>query len=626
MKEVSRRNFIKSAGLLGAATLAGGALAGCSAGQGKAITSEEAASGVAGSPENTGAVGETNALACDYPLDINNILPIDPDPVPDSWGEECDVVVVGSGAGGLIAAAKLAAEGKNVIVCEAGNHVGGTSLEATYCATKGGVERLWGDWGAYGTPYSDQDVVDAWQELAKNSLDSGLLMNMTVASHESVDFLLDEGLDMVDIMTDAGMEGVNSGSVILRGSLYDEGDITTWGYIPSVTSQMPTMKAIHALGESHGAKYYVSCPVKGLVFDGERVCGVKAEKDGSEMFIKANDAVTIHAGDFGYNRDLMMIYCPMLGYGAANSMMAMNNDGWLHRACMGLGADMTDLDTFSVRDGTCSLGTKELEYHDHWYADDLLARQPWLTIDCTGRQLPYHNYAAGPNEKSDSKSVSLAELSGCTTALTVPGRRVIPIWDSKYSETVPITGRAGGPQSNGGRLFRDDKLAPYPWMNDPERTAAAMVDHDFEKGIQNSIARGFIQQADTIEELAEKIGVDAAGLKETIDLWNEKCTAGEGFPEYGYWAEEIYPLDTPPYYFARTGASVQGIGTGIRVDKNLNVMRVDGTTIPGLYAGFHFAGGASGSGRGCGEPIFSQVGTSLYSGYLAAKSILTLKA
>lgn len=621
---VSRRNFLKGAGLT-AAALAGVGLAGCSAGQGQTVSEEDAANLAATGEEASGAAASGSAqVASEFTLEIENILPIEPDAVPDTWDEEADVVIVGSGAGGLMAAAKLASEGKSVIVCEAGNHTGGTSVEATYCVTKGGVERLWGDWGSYGTPYNDQDVVDAWQELARHSLDSDLLMNMTKASHEGIDFLLDEGLDIVDIMTDAGMEGVNSGSVILRGALYDEGDITTWGYIPSVTSQMPTMKAIQALAESHGATFYVSCPVKGLVFDGERVCGVKVERDGQEQFIKANTAVSIHAGDFGYNRDLMMIYCPMLGYGAANSMMAVNNDGWLHRCCLGLGADMADLDTFSVRDGTVSLGTKELEYHDHWMADDNLVRQPWPRIDCNGRQLQYHNYAPSENEKSNSQLVSLAELSGCTQALSLPGHREIPIWDSKYMDIAPITGRAGGPQANGGRLFRDDNLAPYPWQNDPERTPSALCDHDYQKGIENSIARGFIQQADTLDELAEKIGCPADKLKDVIDTWNQKCAEGNGYPEYGYWAEEMYPIDTPPYYFARTGASVQGIGTGIRVDKDLNVMRVDGSTVPGLYAGFHFAGGASGAGRGSGEPVFSQVGTSLHSGYLAAKSILAL--
>ena len=76
--ELSRRAFLTGAATLGAAAVAGGALAGCS----NANAKESAA-------ETESAASEAD--------------PIPPVDVPESWDKEVDVIVVGTGGGGLSA-------------------------------------------------------------------------------------------------------------------------------------------------------------------------------------------------------------------------------------------------------------------------------------------------------------------------------------------------------------------------------------------------------------------------------------------------------------------------------------------------------------------------------------------
>ena len=71
---------------------------------------------------------------------------------------------------------------------------------------------------------------------------------------------------------------------------------------------------------------------------------------------------------------------------------------------------------------------------------------------------------------------------------------------------------------------------------------------------------GFIYKADTIEELADLIGVDTSTLKETVDTYNEYCESGKDamYLETIGFAVGVksYPLQTKeekekPYQLAR---------------------------------------------------------------------------
>lgn len=90
------------------------------------------------------------------------------------------------------------------------------------------------------------------------------------------------------------------------------------------------------------------------------------------------------------------------------------------------------------------------------------------------------------------------------------------------------------------------------------------------------------ESAETIEDLAEKIGVNATNLAQTIETYRGYVAAGKD-------AEFNRPMlnmtfDEPPFYACKMTCRVQGTFGGIRTNVNAEVLKPDGTVIPGLYA------------------------------------------
>jgi len=91
-----------------------------------------------------------------------------------------------------------------------------------------------------------------------------------------------------------------------------------------------------------------------------------------------------------------------------------------------------------------------------------------------------------------------------------------------------------------------------------------------------------IKKADTIDELAPKIGIEPAVLNDTITKYNQAVASGED-KEFGR-KELDYKIENPPFYAITTGtiAFVSNGGPATNVEQQ--VMDNDGKLIPGLYA------------------------------------------
>jgi succinate dehydrogenase/fumarate reductase flavoprotein subunit len=113
-----------------------------------------------------------------------------------------------------------------------------------------------------------------------------------------------------------------------------------------------------------------------------------------------------------------------------------------------------------------------------------------------------------------------------------------------------------------------------------------------------AVGPGFLDAADTLEDLAAKTGVDPAGLAATVQRFNAFAAAGRdedfhrGENAYDrYYGDprnkphpNLGPLDTPPYYASAVYPGDLGTKGGLLTDEHARVVRADGTPIPGLYA------------------------------------------
>ncbi len=109
----------------------------------------------------------------------------------------------------------------------------------------------------------------------------------------------------------------------------------------------------------------------------------------------------------------------------------------------------------------------------------------------------------------------------------------------------------------------------------------------------------WLTRADKLEELAARIGVDPAGLTDTVARWNDHVAAGDD-PDFGRgrskhdtWcgddAQEgvfatLGPIDAAPYWAVQVRSGALGTKGGPRTTTAGQVIDLDGRPIPGLYA------------------------------------------
>ena len=121
----------------------------------------------------------------------------------------------------------------------------------------------------------------------------------------------------------------------------------------------------------------------------------------------------------------------------------------------------------------------------------------------------------------------------------------------------------------------------------------AMVDAS--SVIQGYITKGYTKTGATYEELAKELDVDPETFANTMNTWNSYVEA-KNDPDFGR-TSFASPLNNGPYYAIKVTAGVHHTMGGVTINSDTEVLKEDGTTIPGLFAAGEVTGGVHGANR-----------------------------
>lgn len=148
----------------------------------------------------------------------------------------------------------------------------------------------------------------------------------------------------------------------------------------------------------------------------------------------------------------------------------------------------------------------------------------------------------------------------------------------------------------------------------------------FDDGLRNSLKAteeyfnmGLVTEADSVEALAEAIGVDKATMVETVNKYN---AAVEAKNDAEFNRDDLpRQLNEGKVYAIPVAPAVHHTMGGLKINTNAEVLNADGKVIPGLFAAGEVTGGVHGGNRLGGNALADIVVYGRTAGANAAKFV-----
>lgn len=527
---LTRRGFVSGA----AGVAACAALAGAGVGAGVAVQAQAS--------ETSSATDV--AADRDVPAWLGSAPEIAEDAITETL--DCDVLVVGAGTSGLFGACAAAEAGACVLVIEKNEVSPG----------------IRGTIGAIGTTYQLEDDCDI------KPSDICREMTMYAASNVNTKLLrlwADESAETVEWYgercKEAGREFVYCSDHDLD-EYADQMNYRHWATGHAAVKDGRTAEDGEVLldyAQSLGVEVRYQCAMVRLEQDETgRVTGVIAQTqadddadEGAYLRISAAKGVLVCTGGYALNHDMLEALQPetLLTFSYNSGIAGAVGDGI--KACLWAGAAFDEVHTSMLFD-RCPLPPDGIAGEPIENGMVWMASQPWLKVNLAGERFC--------NESAPYDFVLHASLDQ-------PDHTYATIWDANWQQYVTQFKTQGC-----SRMFPFANGAPVSAID--LEIAAGM-----NAGMQEA---GFIQQADTIEELADKLGIPADALVATVERTNENYASGED-PDFGKEAFRLSPVDAAPFFGVRQTGYMLCTMDGIKIDTDMRALGEDGTPIPGLF-------------------------------------------
>ena len=292
-----------------------------------------------------------------------------------------------------------------------------------------------------------------------------------------------------------------------------------------------------------------------------RVTGIISENENGEYIrINASKGVALCCGGYAYNKEMLATLNPDAYNSTVEADATPNDTGDGIKAAMWIGADK-DPDPTAMLFDRGTIAPDQLS-DGNWAKSGYfhLGSQPWLKVNLNG-------------ERFCNESVPYDFI--LHAAYMEPHHLYNTIYDSTWMDQIAQFKQIGCariiPSPTGGKLQ----------IFSPEAEMGLLM------GMQQA---GFVQQADTIEELAEKLNIPVDTFVETVNRYNELCEKGED-EDFGKEAYRMLPIKQAPFFGCRQGASLLCTLDGLRINTKMQVLDKNGEVIEGLYAAGDCSGG-----------------------------------
>ncbi|KHK91787.1 FAD-dependent oxidoreductase [Novosphingobium malaysiense] len=538
-----------------------------------------------------------------------------------TWDLEADVVVLGSGGAAMTAAITARDFGaREVVILEKTGMVGGTT------AMSGGMLWIPGNHHQIEAGYEedDEDIVAYLDALSPGTLDPDTLMAFMESGPEMIRYFAEKTPVRFHVFTDfpdyqpympgAKPDGgrsldnaafsferlgkwasrVNPSKMAypIRGSLME----AVQGTLDEATLAEREAKDFRGLGQALAGSLFKAVLDRGipvefekrarkLVKDGRRVIGVVAEDtDGRDFRVRARRGVVIATGGFEWNEKLVKTFLrgPLTG---PVSVPENEGDGLL--MAIDAGAQLGNMQHAFWQQSVLEFKPQHRNAKPNYLlGSDERARPGAILVNRAGKR--FVNEAANYNAMGKALH---AYDAGTHSYSNLPYWLII---DQRYKDKYPT--------------FTSPPGSPIP---------------------------SYMMQADTLEELAEKAGIDAEGLVATVARFNDLVRKGHDddfnrgdntYDNFYMWGDMDFEppyrtlgvIDQGPYFAVKMESGALGTAGGPKTNADAQVLDWDDNPIPGLYAAGNAMAAVLGEGYGGAG---GTLGPGMTFGYIAGRHL-----